>query len=76
MKGQQVHPKMPQLTVRCKHVHVSGRRCAERCKRDQAKGDYCRHHSDKVEVLKGGTIYAKCAECATMLQTFTPLRGW
>lgn len=62
-------PKPPtfKYTRRCRHEHVSGRRCGARVGRD-AFGDiplFCGFH-------KGN----ECAECKAMMAAFTPPKGW
>lgn len=48
----------------CKHIHVSGRRCSQRVKKDP-RVSFCSLHQDPV-----------CRECASMLGAFSPPRGW
>lgn len=61
-----------QRIKRCEHVHVSGRRC----ERPAGKNKTCGIHPDQVTVLESGTILAACQECRSMMQPFTPLKGW
>lgn len=61
--------------VRCKHVHVSGRRCNQWTHKKQ-RGLYCGFHADKIRVTDRGNVLPVCAECSSLLQTFTPPRGW
>lgn len=46
---------------RCKHSHLSGRRCAQSAVTNRK---FCGLHTDK------------CAECGTMLAAFVPAKGW
>lgn len=63
-----------QRKKRCEHIHVSGRRCSEVI---NPKYKHCKWHRDgTVKVSPAGNIFAVCADCSSMLQTFTPPKGW
>lgn len=58
---------MPKYTRQCEHVHLSGRPCGYRVGRN-AYGDiglFCGFH-------KG----PNCLECQSMMDRFTPKKGW
>lgn len=59
-------PKVALFTNRtkpCKHVHVSGRRCAQRVQNKRI-----------VEVC--GIHKEGCSECRSMMDAFQPPNGW
>lgn len=49
----------------CKHVHVSGRRCATRIGTGVT---YCEQHGDPRRY--------HCSECDSMKKQFVPPKGW
>jgi len=73
MKPEEARLRKLQRKKRCEHVHLSGRRCTEVI---DPKKKLCKLHPDNVIVTHKGTIYAVCADCSSMLQTFTPPKGW
>lgn len=53
--------------VRCTHVHVSGRRCAQRVRRGTP---------DTLCGLHPRPLLSSCSECQSMMDAFTPPKGW
>lgn len=57
--------------VRCKHEHVSGRRCSQRVNRS-TPDKLCGLHP----ILDIDPTYTSCKECRSMMDAFLPPKGW
>lgn len=51
--------------ARCRHYHVSGRRCGTQISKSQEL-KYCEAHKQ----------HPRCTECESMKLTFIPPKGW